>query len=184
MTIHVKKGKGIVHMGLDRHVSALLDILRMEIRSFNAMTELLILEEKCLVTSDTPSLSDVVGRQSDVLSSIACLEKSRVEIIGRIARETGRENAALTISEIARMTGEPLRKELVETADILSGIHGDMKRKKASNTLLVRQGMMMVENDMRLVLSLCGRNIRKQEGYTSSAGRDNRLGSVYLDGKV
>ena len=78
-------------MGLDRHISELVDILKMEIRSFNTINELLILEEKALISCDSPALADITGRQGDVLSSVACLEKSRLEVIEHIALETGRE---------------------------------------------------------------------------------------------
>jgi hypothetical protein len=171
-------------MGLDRYITELLDILKREIRSFNAVIELLILEEKCLVMCDTAGLSEVVGKQSDVLSSIACLEKSRMDILERIAAETGRDAAQLTVTEVSRLSGNAYRKEFTETAEILGHIHEDMKRKKVSNTLLVRQGIMMVENDIRMILNACGRGDRKKGGYTSAAGRQGNSGSVYLDGKA
>lgn len=184
MTIQSKRAKGIVRMGLDRHISTLLDILKMEIRSFNAIMELLILEERSLVACDSPGLAEVVERQSDLLTSIACLEKSRLEVLERIAGEIGRDVGELTISRLARLAGEPWRKELHETAEILSHVYDDMRRKKTSNTLLIRQGIVMVENDIRVILKACGRGGGKRPVYTASAGRDDISGSVYLDGKI
>ncbi len=184
MTIQSKKAKGTARMGLDRHIPALLDILKVEIRSFSAVIELLILEERCLVACDSSGLADLVERQADILNSIACLEKSRVGVLERISEETGMAVSELTISRLSRLAAESWRKELHEVSEILSRLYEDMNRKKASNALLIRQGMMMVENDIRTIIAVCGRGAGKRSGYTSSAGRDDAAGSIYLDGKV
>ncbi len=184
MTILSKKGKGTFRLGIDGYISALLDILRMEIRSFNAVIELLILEEKCLILCDSAGLAEVVGRQSDLISSIACLEKSRMDILERIAVESGKDANELTVAALSRLAGDARRKELTETAEILAHIHEDMKRKKISNSLLIRQGVMMVENDIRLIMSVCGRKEGKESMYTSSAGKRKNPGNFYLDGKI
>jgi hypothetical protein len=184
MTIHSKKEKGASPMALDRHISALLDILRMEIRSFNAVIELLIIEERCLVKCDTSRLAEVIERLADLTTSIACLEKSRMETLERIALETGENADELTISRISGLTGEPLRKELQETAEILSRVYDDMRHKKITNSMLIRQGILMAENDIRVILKACGRGDDESAAYTISAGRDNSYGCVYLDGRI
>ena len=53
MTIPMRKRKGESLMGVERYVTELTDVLKMEVRSFNAVIELLILEEKSLVAFDT-----------------------------------------------------------------------------------------------------------------------------------
>lgn len=182
MTIQSKSRKGGVLMGLDRHLAELVDILKMEIRSFNSVMELLILEEKCLVSCDTPGLADVTERQGDVLSSVACLEKSRLDVLQKIKRETGRNG--LTIDDLAKLAAGDIRKELVEAGKILAYIYEDMKRKKVSNNLLIRQGIMMVENDIRLIMNVCGGKDGKLDIYSPGPEKTTRRGGMYIDGTV
>jgi len=170
-------------MDAERYLAELVDVLKMEVRSFNAVIELLILEEKSLVAFDTASLAEVIDRQGDILSSIACLEKSRIALLEKIARETGRNTGDLTLSELAGMVEGPLRSELLETGDVLGYIYEDMKRKKIANTLLIRQGIMMVESDIRLLLRAVGGDRGKPAVYTR--GRDGWItGGIRIDGKL
>jgi len=171
-------------MGPERYIAELVDVLKMEVRSFNAVTELLILEEKSLVAFDTASLAEVIDRQGDILSSIACLEKSRAALIERIARETGKRIGELTLSELARMVGDPLRKELVETGNVLACIYEDMKRRKVSNTLLIRQGIMMVESDIRLIAKVIGGDRSKSAVYTPGRGTEWTPEGIRIDGTM
>lgn len=171
-------------MGLDRHISELVDILKMEIRSFNTINELLILEEKALVSCDSATLADITGRQADVLSSVACLEKSRLEILDRIAWETGRETRDLNITGLTKLASAELRKELVDAGKILSSIYDDMKRRKASNTLLIRQGIVLVENDIRLLLNIRSHGEGKAALYSPGQPNPPRPGGAFFDGTM
>ena len=184
MTIQSKKRKGNTFVGLDRHIAELIDILKMEIRSFNIINELLILEEKAHVSCDSAALADITGRQGDVLSSVACLEKSRMEILGRIAWDTGREIRDLDVTGLAKLAMAELRKELLESGKILSTIYADIKRRKAANSLLIRQGIIMVENDIRLLLNIRARGDGKAALYSPGQPPPSRLGGVYFDGTM
>ncbi len=171
-------------MGVERHIAELLDVLKMEVRSFTTVIELLILEEKSLVACDTASLADVIDRQGDVLSSIACLEKSRLDILGRIAVELGKRRDEMDLSEIAGLVGDPFRKDLIETGTVLASIYEDMKRKKVSNTLLIRQGIMLVENDIRILMKALGRDMGRSAVYSHKASAHAPEGAIRVDGRM
>ena len=55
---------------------------------------------------------EVLGRQEDVLSSIACLEKSRLEIVQKIAEHLGEDPVTLNVTKLSEIVGEDLKKEL------------------------------------------------------------------------
>ena len=184
MTIQKKKRIGENLMGAERYVTELVDVLKMEVRSFNAVIELLILEEKSLVASDTASLSEVIDRQGDILSSIACLEKSRIALLEKIARETRRNIVDLTLSELVKLVDGSLRKDLLETGNVLSYIYEDMKRKKISNTLLIRQGILMVESDIRLILRAIGKERSKPAVYAPGPDSGWMTGGIRIDGAL
>ena len=171
-------------MGLERSIADLLEVLKMEVRSFTAITELLILEEKCLITCDNKALADVIERQGDVLTSISCLDKSRGDLLVRIAMELGAAGTEPTLTELASKVCDPLKKELLETGAVLGAVYEDMKRKKVSNTLLIRQGIMMVENDIRILLSAIGRGMDTPAGYTSGGGSTGLTGGIRIDGRI
>jgi hypothetical protein len=184
MTISYKRCRGELPVSIDNYITELVDILKREIRSFNTVIELLILEEKNLVSCDTASIVEVVERQEDLFSSIACLEKSRKDILSKIAGILGYDPQTLTITRLSGMIGNPLRKELLETGLVLSSVYENTRRKKTSNSLLIRQGIMMVENDIRLILNAAGKSRHKSPVYSSGAGHERLSGSFYLDNKM
>jgi len=184
MTIHYKKRRGELPVGLEKYITELVDILKREIRSYNAVIELLILEEKNLVACDTASLAEVVERQGDLFSSIACLEKSRTDTLAKIAGILGHDSRTLTVTRLSEMVGDPLRKELLEAGLVLSSVYENTRRKKSTNSLLIRQGIILVENDIRMILSAAGKNRHKSAVYSPGAGQERLSGSFYLDGKM
>jgi hypothetical protein len=184
MTIQYKKYRRELPVGLDKYITELVDILKREIRSYNAVIELLILEEKNLVACDTASLSEVVERQGDLFTSIACLEKSRTGLLVKIAGILGRDPQTLTVTRLSALVADPLRKELLEAGLVLASIYENTRRKKSSNTMLIRQGIMLVENDIRLILNAAGKSRHKSVVYSPNSGRERFSGSVYIDGKM
>ncbi len=139
------------------------DILRREIRSFTTVLELLILEEKALVTGDTATLAGLVNRQEDILSSIACLEKSRMDLMVRLGNRVGTPAEELTSSRLAGLADLPLREELLESGHILKTLVGEIHHRKQSNSLLINQALLLVESDLRLLYRAAG--IETGEGY-------------------
>ncbi|MFC1649944.1 flagellar export chaperone FlgN [Candidatus Latescibacterota bacterium] len=171
-------------MDINNLVMELKDILRREIRSFNMIVELLILEEKGLIECDNNLLVHVLEREEDVFSSIACLEKSRSGIIDKIALVTGENPDTLTISIISEHVDDPLKKELIETSHVLSQINEDLKQKKITNNVLIKQGAMIVENNIRYILKAAGKDFVGDDTYTSNADAPKISGSVHVDGRL
>ena len=171
-------------MELENLVIELKDLLRREIQSFNMIVELLILEEKGLVECDNNLLVHVLEREEDVFSSIACLEKSRTEIISKIGLLTGEDPDMLTISKIAERVDEPLKEELLETAHVLSQINEDLKQRKITNNVLIKQGAMIVESNIRYILKELGNEVHGDDTYTSKADAARLSGSVHVDGRL
>ncbi len=172
-------------MTLEKYIMEVADILKRKIRSFNTILELLILEEKCLIECDTGGLTTVLERQEDVFSSIACLDKSRMDILVKIAEYLDCENfESLTVSKLAEQVEEPIKRKLLESAHILSSIHEDIQRKKFSNNLLIKQAIMLVESDIRLILNAVYKMKNSEAVYTSQAGSKRSSQNVCLDEKL
>jgi len=184
MTININKNNGDGRLDLKQYISKLIDILRREIRSFTAVVELLILEGKSLVECDNELLNNVIEKQEDVFSSIACLEKSRVDIIKKIAEKIDEDPNTLTVLKLAEIIDDPLKKELVEAAHVLSQISEDLKQKKTINNMLIKQGIMIVESNIRYILKAFGREDILKDMYSSRADDSYVSGSVYIDGKM
>lgn len=172
-------------MTLEKYIMEVADILKRKIRSFNTILELLILEEKCLIECDTGSLTTVLERQEDVFSSIACLDKSRMDILAKIAEFLDCEDSeSLTVSKLVEQVEEPIKRELLESGHILSSIHEDIQRKKFSNNLLIKQAIMLVESDIRLILNAVYKMKNSEAVYTSQAGSKRSSQNVCLDEKL
>lgn len=184
MTITIRKKEGSIKMDFGQCISELIDILKREIRSFNTIIELLILEQKSLVENDNELLLDVLERQEDVLSSIACLEKSRMEIINKVADQIGEDPNTLTITRLAEFVSKDLQKELVETAHILSKINDDINHKKMTNSILINQGIMIVESQIRFILKAIGKEDLVKEIYSSGADNGQVSGSISIDSRM
>ena len=171
-------------MELDKLVVELKDLLRREIQSFNMIVELLILEEKGLIESDNNLLVHVLEREEDVFSSIACLEKSRTGIINKIALLIDEDSDTLTISQISEHVNDPLKRELLETAHVLSQINEDLKQKKITNNILIKQGAMIVEGNIRYILRDFGNELGCDDTYNSNADAPQLSGSIHVDGRL
>jgi len=184
MTININEKNGDGTLDLKQYISKLIDILRREIRSFNTIVELLILEGKGLVECDNELLINVLEKQEDIFSSLACLEKSRTDIIMKIAEEMGEDPNTLTISKLAEIIDEPLKRELVETAHVLLQINEDLKQKKTTNNMLIKQGIMIMESNIRYILKAFGREDMLRNIYSSNADAGHISGSVCIDGRM
>jgi len=184
MTINKEKNKGEETLDLKKYILELIDILRREIRSFNTVVELLILEEKGLIECDNNLLVKVLEREEDVFSSIACLEKSRMDIIRKIAEKIGEDPDRLTISKLSIIVDDPLKKELVETAHVLLKINEDLKQKKTTNNMLIKQGAMIVEGNIRYLLKTFGKEGMMENTYSSNADAPGISGSLHIDGRL
>ncbi len=171
-------------MALEKYIREITDILKREIRSFNTILELLILEEKSLVECDSQALAEVLERQEDVFSSIACLEKSRMDIIKKIAEQIGTDPKKLTISQLSKVVEDPLKKELVKTAHVLLQINEDLKKKKATNNMLIKQGAMIIEGNIRYILKTFGKEGMLEETYSSNADAPKISGGIHIDGRL
>ena len=55
------------------------------------------------------------------------------------------------------LVDDPLKKELVESGHVLSRINKDIKQKKTTNTMLIKQGIMAVEGNIRFILKALGK---------------------------
>lgn len=171
-------------MNGDKVVRELIAILQREVRSFTTLLELLIIEEKALLECDNNLLIDVLGRQEDVLSSIACLEKSRQELVDRCGELFGVDSDTVTISVLADHIPSPLDRELRETAHVLREINENLHRKKTSNTLLIRQGALIVENNLRCLMKAFGRTDAAPGVYNRGASTGPVSGSIGIDGRL
>lgn len=184
MTIKLRENRGDTKVDMDHYFSELIDILKHEIRSFNTIVELLILEQKGLVECNNVLLLEVLERQEDVFSSIACLEKSRMDIIRKIAEKIGEDPDRLTISKLSIIVDDPLKKELVETAHVLLKINEDLKQKKTTNNMLIKQGAMIVEGNIRYLLKTFGKEGMMENTYSSNADAPGISGSLHIDGRL
>ena len=184
MTINKEKTKGDETLDWKQYIPELLDILRREIRSFNIIVELLILEEKGLIECDNNLLINVLEREEDVFSSIACLEKSRIDIIIKIAEQIGEDPNRLTISKLTEIVDNQYKKELIETAHVLLQINEDLKQKKATNNLLIKQGAMIIDSNIRYILKTFGKEGVLKDTYSSNADTPGISGSLHIDGRL
>lgn len=171
-------------MNIEPAVNELIAIMNMEIRSFSTLHELLMLEEKGLVECDRVLLIDAVGKQQDVLSSIACLEKSREDVVSRIGAALGVEAGTLTVSRLSELVPDTRKRELRDTAHVLAEIEKTLRRKNVTNTLLLRQGTMMVEGNLRYLMRKYGKKTLDSGTYNARARSGGLSGSIGVDGRM
>lgn len=168
-------------MAIEKHIEELIDILKREIRSFTAVQELLILEQKCLVECDSESLAGILGRMEDIFSSISCLEKSRAEVLEKIAVECGENPDDYTITVLADHVEGPLKRELLNTGHILTQLNKDIQRRKSSNTMLINQSIMLVESDIRTILNAVNLQNRHDDRYNRKTDTGGTANGVCID---
>ena len=171
-------------MKIDGYAVELINILKKEVQSFNTINELLTLEEKSLIGFDTKSLTGILERQEDVFSSIACLEKSRLEILDKISDASGVTVDDLTITRLSEIIDGDLQKKLVDTGHVLERVYEDIKKKKMSNNMLINQGILLIESDILIILKALGKKDAVSSGYSAKAENKTVTGSVLIDGRM
>jgi len=171
-------------VALEQHIRELSGILKREIQSFRSVHELLVLEEKSLIDSDSSALAEVLEKMEDVFSSIACLEKSRTEVLAKIADETNTDARDFTIASIAEMADKPLGKELVEAGHILSQLNKDIQRKKLSNTMLINQSILLVESDIRILINALNSRQANDTRYNPKSKSGSISHGVCIDQRI
>ncbi len=171
-------------MALKDYIKEVSSILKREIRSFNIVHELLILEEQCLVKCDTKGLEGILERQEDVFSSIACLEKSRMELVEKIAGDTGVGAEDVTISFLAGKVDGALTRELNESGHILTELDREIRRRKSTNSMLINQSILLLESDIRVILNAFNGGRLKDNGYSSNAKKSGSGGSMCVDARL
>ena len=102
----------------------------------------------------------------------------------RIGEQIGRDPDTLNIRKLAKRTEGPQKKKLIETGHILEAIYGDIKKKKSSNALLIKQGIMLVESDIRVIMKTLGNPDNNLTGYKADAKPDQLSGGVRIDGRM
>ncbi len=170
-------------MALEKYITEITDILRREIRSFEAILELLILEEKCLVECDREALVDILGRQEDIFSSIACLEKSRAVMTEKIASELNIDPESINISLLSEKVDGTIKRDLTEAGHVLARLNEDIQKKKVSNTMLINQSILLVESDIRMILNSVN-GAQTDPEYTSRAKTKDVEQSVCIDQRL
>ena len=168
-------------MAFEKHIEELVDILKREVRSFTAVQELLILEQKCLVDCDTQGLAGVLEKMEDIFTSISCLEKSRMDIIVKISNESGDSDGEWTVTRIADYTEGSLKRELLDTGHILTELNSDIQRRKATNTMLINQSIMLVESDIRTILNALNLQGSQDQRYQRKSGKGGMANGVCID---
>jgi len=171
-------------VSLEQHIVELTNILKREIRSFSVVQELLFLEERSLVECDNATLAVVLEKMEDVFSSIACLEKSREDIIAKIASESDCNPDTITISQLADLVEGTVRQELMDTGHILTQLNREIQRKKVSNTMLINQSIMLVESDIRLILNAVNIPDNPDIRYTKKADVGKTANGVCIDQRM
>lgn len=184
MTKTTSRKAGENSLDYERNITELTTILKREIRSFNTIVELLVLEGKALVECDNNLLMQVIEREEDVLTSIACLEKSRMEVVRKIAAHIKENPDTLTVTNIAETVEGPLKNELVETAHVLNEINADIQQRKLSNNLLIKQGIMVIESNIRSILKAAGKENLIKDIYSAGAEYGRISGSIRIDGRL
>ena len=107
-----------------------------------------------------------------------------MEVTTKIAERIGIEPDDITISKISEHVENPQKEELVEIAHVLTQIHEDINHKKITNTMLIKQGAMLVENNIRFILKALGKENMLEDTYSSNADAPKFSGSVHIDGRM
>lgn len=170
-------------MSLEKNITDITGILEREIRSFEKILELLILEEKCLVECDVVALADILARQEDIFSSIACLEKSRNELLDKAAEKLGVSSEDVNVSMLKEHVDGTTKQALTEAGHVLSSLNEQIQRKKATNTMLINQSIMFVESDIRTILNAINQN-EPDTAYTAQAETAMASQGVCIDERL
>ena len=136
---------------MDSTMLQLVEIVRKEIETFEALLDSMAQEQKGLVTQDMATIEKAVADQRELAANAGALERARIRLVKEISAELGETASDLTLKRLIDRIQGPHSQQLGEMRDTLIGMHERIQTANRQNALLIKQSMKYVDKTLHIL---------------------------------
>jgi len=136
---------------VDHIYRKITEVVEREAACLEEFLKLLIDQQKYIVDNEIDNLKNGVARQQEIIKKIKNLEKSRIEILGRLSESENLDPKNLTISSLACHAEGEISEKLLQLQSSLLALHNKIEKAKRKNEFLIEHSMKYIEETIRLL---------------------------------
>ncbi len=135
-------------------INELLDILDEEAACYQEMQRVLTDEERSISFSRKERFDQVQHEKELLVVELQRHEEKREMLVGRLSEAYRTGCDAMTISQLAHVVEPPARQHLLDRANRLRSIIGDVHEKNRHNQLMINQYLDLINGSLKLLTHL------------------------------
>ncbi|MEE4112166.1 MAG: flagellar protein FlgN [Desulfobacteraceae bacterium] len=132
----------------------LLDILDEEAACYLEMQRVLDDEERSISLSGRERFDRVQHDKERLVAELQRHEEKRRMLVGRLSEAYRTDGIAMTISQLAQVIKPPSRQHLLDRANRLRSIIGDVHEKNRRNQLMINHHLDLINGSLKLLTHL------------------------------
>ena len=169
-------------IAIEETINNLIDIIEKEIKYNFQLLELLIQEQKILISSDVTAVEKNVEEQDYLIGNIKRLEEIRIENVNKISEIYGKSDKDLKFSEIIELVNEEYADKLSVIMEKLKSVVENITKININNKYLIESGLEFLEENVKVFY---GAN-EKELFYKKGGKKKKEKGSIkrIVDRKV
>ena len=136
---------------MEREISELIDILKLEYRVYQTYFELLNQQQEHLIRNDLQAIKSSVEKMNVTTQQAVQLEKGRCAAIAKLSRKIEMKPEDITVSRILEKIEGARFSELENLRNRILDIHAKVIDQKDRNALLIGQSMQMVRETVNSI---------------------------------
>ena len=138
-------------------------------------------KQEAIVENDIDELSSILSDEQNLLSDIKQLEKDRIDLLQKIAKENNIEtnDKQISFNELVELFSDEEKKELRSIKDKLISILSELEEINEANRKLIEDSLIINAQNFEMI-----RNAVKKDNTYSKPGKNNEDGDHYIDRKV
>ena len=143
-------------MPLNKLLNEIISLLEKETKCLEKILDFLIRQQDCLVKNDLKGLIEILSEKEDVVTSLSCLEKSRLENTVKLSACVKIPVSELTVNRISEIAEDDLKNRLQTAMKELRSLYDNIKKKRSLNQALIHQALEYTGNRLAFIRKVFG----------------------------
>ena len=157
---------------MNAKIIELLDLLDEEAACDRDMQRVLTEEKTSMSLSRKDRFDQVQHEKKFLVARLQRIEDKRINLVGRLSKTYQTGDRSMTISRLAHFLKPPTRQHLLDRADCLRSIIGDVHEKNRRNQQIINHYLDLINGSLKLLANLIeDRSVYRKPGtHQPSAG--------------
>ena len=164
---------------------ALLEILKAETACYREMQNILVEEEASISLALKTNFENLQIQKETLVDSLQGFESRRKRCVDQLSARYASQGEAVTVRQLARFADPVCRRRLLESADRLRAVLGDVQTKNRRNQRMINQNLGLVKGSLRLLSQMIeGSPVYRKPGTSHGAIGFQRGGGRFVRGSA